>query len=115
MKVFWKRALLEKLRSSKETSRIVRDFLVDEITESTGRKINELKEYFYKLEGYNKRIASADIAYLEGTNYLSFSIRIYCSDSVVACTCSLQRGYTQFESHPDTLSKQRISPSGTID
>lgn len=66
MKTFWKQAVLEKLRSSKDTFRLVRDFLVDEIRETTGKRIGELKDYFYSVEGYNKQIASADMAYLEG-------------------------------------------------
>ena len=74
MKTFWKQAVLEKLRSSKETFNLVRDFLVDEIRETTGKRINELKDYFYNVEGYNQRIASADMAYLEGkyANYMYF-------------------------------------------
>ena len=58
--------MLEKLRSSSSTLKVVEKFLTDEIREETGNRMDELKDYFYQVEGYNNKIASADMAYLEG-------------------------------------------------
>ena len=66
MNQFWLQAILENLRSSKDTFRLVKEFLTEETAEITSGRMNELKGYFQQVEGYNQRIASADMAYLEG-------------------------------------------------